>query len=62
MTQQTFTAVLHKEQDLYVAECPEVGIVRNSCPFVLHLPWRAVPGFADKEFGCSGRPRYEICG
>ncbi len=22
-----FTAVLHKEQDLYVAECPEVGTV-----------------------------------
>ena len=21
----TFTAVLHKEDDLYVAECPEVG-------------------------------------
>ena len=25
MTSQTFTAVLHKEDDLYVAECPEVG-------------------------------------
>lgn len=23
----TFTAVLHKESDLYVAECPEVGTV-----------------------------------
>jgi len=23
----TFTAVLHKEADLYVAECPEVGTV-----------------------------------
>jgi predicted RNase H-like HicB family nuclease len=23
---QTFTAVLHKEDDFYVAECPEVGI------------------------------------
>jgi predicted RNase H-like HicB family nuclease len=23
----TFTAVLHKEDDLYVAECPEVGTV-----------------------------------
>ena len=22
---QTFTAVLHKEEDIYVAECPEVG-------------------------------------
>ncbi len=27
MTRQVFTAVLHKEQDLYVAECPEVGTV-----------------------------------
>jgi predicted RNase H-like HicB family nuclease len=24
---QAFTAVLHKEEDLYVAECPEVGTV-----------------------------------
>jgi predicted RNase H-like HicB family nuclease len=23
----TFTAVLHKERDIYVAECPEVGTV-----------------------------------
>jgi len=27
MTVKTFTAVLHKEGDLYVAECPEVGTV-----------------------------------
>jgi len=27
MVVHTFTAVLHKEEDLYVAECPEVGIV-----------------------------------
>ncbi len=27
MTVQTFTAILHKEEDLYVAECPEVGTV-----------------------------------
>lgn len=25
--QRTFTAVLHREGDLYVAECPEVGTV-----------------------------------
>jgi len=25
MTVQTFTAVIHKEDDLYVAECTEVG-------------------------------------
>ncbi len=27
MTVHTFTAVIHKEDDLYVAECPEVGTV-----------------------------------
>jgi len=26
-TMSTFTAVLHKEDDTYVAECPEVGTV-----------------------------------
>ncbi len=24
---ETFTAILHKEEDMYVAECPEVGTV-----------------------------------
>lgn len=27
MKQQTFTAVLHREANLYVAECPELGTV-----------------------------------
>ena len=27
MPVQTFTAVIHKEEDLYVAECPEIGTV-----------------------------------
>lgn len=27
MTVGTFTAVLHKESQIYVAECPEVGTV-----------------------------------
>ncbi|MCL4529483.1 MAG: type II toxin-antitoxin system HicB family antitoxin [Chloroflexi bacterium] len=27
MTVKTLTAVIHKEDDLYVAECPEVGTV-----------------------------------
>jgi predicted RNase H-like HicB family nuclease len=27
MSQRTFTAILHREGDLYVAECPEVGTV-----------------------------------
>lgn len=27
MPERTFTAVIHKEEDLFVAECPEVGTV-----------------------------------
>ena len=27
MAHKTFTAVLHREEDIYVAECPEVGTV-----------------------------------
>jgi predicted RNase H-like HicB family nuclease len=27
MTTRTFTAVIHREEDLYVAECPEAGTV-----------------------------------
>jgi predicted RNase H-like HicB family nuclease len=27
MVVRTFTAVIHKEDDLYVAECPEVGTI-----------------------------------
>jgi predicted RNase H-like HicB family nuclease len=27
MTMRTFTAVIHREEDLYVAECPEAGTV-----------------------------------
>ncbi len=27
MTLKTFSAVLHREEDMYVAECPEVGTV-----------------------------------
>jgi predicted RNase H-like HicB family nuclease len=27
MNDRTFIAVLHKEEDLYVAECPEVGTI-----------------------------------
>lgn len=27
MTTKTLTAVLHKEDDMYVAECPEVGTI-----------------------------------
>jgi len=27
MKMKTFTAIIHKEDDIYVAECPEVGTV-----------------------------------
>ncbi|MCH7498302.1 MAG: type II toxin-antitoxin system HicB family antitoxin [Candidatus Marinimicrobia bacterium] len=27
MNQKTFTAVIHKEEDMYVADCPEVETV-----------------------------------
>ena len=27
MTTRTFTAILHRDEDMYVAECPEVGTV-----------------------------------
>jgi predicted RNase H-like HicB family nuclease len=27
MTTRTFAAVVHRENDLYVAECPEIGTV-----------------------------------
>ncbi len=27
MVTRTFTAVIHREEDIYVAECPEVGTV-----------------------------------
>lgn len=27
MATKTFTAVIHKEDDIYVAQCPEVGTV-----------------------------------
>lgn len=30
MVTRTFTAVIHKEEDIYVAECPEAGTVSQS--------------------------------
>jgi len=30
MTTRTYTAVLHREEDMYVAECPEVGTVSQA--------------------------------
>ena len=31
MKTEILTAILHKEEDLYVAECPEVGTVSQGC-------------------------------
>ena len=33
MTHKTFTAVIHKEENIYVAECPEVGTVSQGLSF-----------------------------
>ncbi|PYV17955.1 MAG: HicB family protein [Acidobacteria bacterium] len=33
MNVRTFTAVVHKEENLYVAECPEVGTVSQGTTF-----------------------------
>ena len=33
MVTRTFTAVLHREEDIYVAECPEVGTVSQGYTF-----------------------------
>ena len=32
MAARTFTAVIHKEDDLYVADCPGVGTVSQGYP------------------------------
>ncbi len=31
MSTRTFTAVIYREDDLYVAECPEAGTVSQGC-------------------------------
>jgi predicted RNase H-like HicB family nuclease len=33
MTTKTFTAIVHQEEDLYVADCPEVGTVSQGRSF-----------------------------
>ena len=33
MTEKTFSAVIHPEDDIYVAECPEVGTVSQGKSF-----------------------------
>jgi predicted RNase H-like HicB family nuclease len=37
MNDRTFIAVLHKEEDLYVAECPEVGTISQGVTVELAL-------------------------
>lgn len=31
METRTFSAVLHKEEDMFVAQCPEIGTVSQGC-------------------------------
>jgi predicted RNase H-like HicB family nuclease len=31
MKKQIFAAVIHKEENIYVAECPELGTVSQGC-------------------------------
>jgi len=33
MREKTFSAIIHKEEDLYVAECPEIGTVSQGHTF-----------------------------
>jgi hypothetical protein len=42
----TFTAVLHREGDFYVADCPEVGTVSASQLSLSssRRPWAGTPG------------------
>jgi predicted RNase H-like HicB family nuclease len=52
--QRTFTAVLHKEGGLYVAECPEVGTVSQGASLdeaVANL--REATELFLEEFPCS---------
>ena len=52
--QRTFTAILHKEGNLYVAECPEVGTVSQGSSLdeaVANL--REATELFLKEFPCS---------
>ena len=36
MTKETLTAVIHKEEDLYVALCPEVGTASQGKIFLMY--------------------------
>ena len=58
MKTQTFTAVLHKEETGYVAECPEVGTTSQGVTVegaVAHLKE------ATQQF-LEAHPEKEICG
>ena len=62
MAVRTFTAVLHKDGDIYVAECPEVGTVSQGYTveeaianlkeatelYLEEVPWQA--GVTPEEF------------
>ena len=59
MSERTLTAVLHKEDDLFVAECPEVGTVSQRVGVVtLRFAWGTASLVSSKcgtLFSCDRR-------
>ena len=61
MQVRTLTAIVHKEEDLYVAECPEVGTVSQG-----HTVEEAVANLKEatelylEEFPMDGRGRAQV--
>ena len=59
MTVRTFTAIVYKEDDLYVAECPEVGTVSQGYSVeeaVANLKEATELYLAETEPPITGRP------
>lgn len=59
MTTKIFTAIIHKEEDLYVAECPEVGTVSQGYSIeeaVLNLKEATELYLEEFPLSVSGRP------
>ncbi|MGH9395719.1 MAG: type II toxin-antitoxin system HicB family antitoxin [Terriglobia bacterium] len=66
MNGRTFTAILHKEEGLYVAECPEVGTVSQGATIeeaVSNLKEATelyIEEFSPREFGRTPITTFEI--
>ena len=62
MEMQTFTAVIHREEDLFVAECPEVGTVsqgRTIEDALMNL--KEATELYLEEFPLEGQAREVLC-